>query len=355
MTRALAETTTSKKRFKRTVEREGSRVSYSSTGSSATSERRGEAPDGPRSGETTLSFTCSSRQIPASCPIKLRVHPLPGHDQPIQSRDELVHGRRPIVARPHRGEVAVGDQMEMHVGEQLDLASRGPSQLAVAQHGRQFQRGGVAPEPAHGPAEDPRGKRAHEPRAGRGGETDVTGGRERQQQTQHRGAGGHPGSDHRQLVDGEVPDTALVAVIEAKELGDQHPRRQHGQRPRRARGRAGDEHAHQGTNPDVRDGQHPPQPHVAPEAIGSGLPERQEIRHLRGGRTRRNARPRGGRVRPRLLMLAQTLSRAHRRYRLTIAKSVKPPLTHTHNELPGPQPAYSNSAVLWPSRRDSIT
>ncbi len=58
--------------------------------------------------------------------------------------------------------------------------------------------------------------------------------------------------------------------------------------------------------PDVGEGQHPAATHVAPEAIGGGLADRQEIRHVRG--TRRKSRMRDGRVRPCLCRLTQTLS-----------------------------------------------
>ena len=99
---------------------------------------------------------------------------------------------------------------------------------------------------------------------------------------------------------------ALVAVIEAEQLGDQHPPREQGKGPHRARGRAGHEQAHHRTGANVGERQHPPQPHVAPEAIGGGLADRQEIRHVRG--TRRKSRMRDGRVRPCLCRLTQTLS-----------------------------------------------
>ena len=131
------ETTMSKARLIIAVERDGSQVSYSSTGRSATRERR-TGPARPCSGEITLSFTWRSRQS-ATRPADLaRLHPVGGEDHPVDAAGERVEGL----------DLVLVDEAQVHVGEQVELAADHLREVALAEHRGDLGRRQPAPDPA---------------------------------------------------------------------------------------------------------------------------------------------------------------------------------------------------------------
>ena len=167
------EATTSKARLIIAVERDGSQVSYSSTGRSATRERR-TGPARPCSGEITLSFTWRSRQRATSPPTS------PGS---MRSDATITRSTSPI-ALLEWPRLGVVEQLQMHVGEQLELAADHLREVARAEHRRDLARRGHPPDPAREPPQ-------HEVAAPRRRRT-----RSRSRRA-HR-AGGRLGQDQRQ-------------------------------------------------------------------------------------------------------------------------------------------------------------
>ena len=93
------------------VEREGSRVSYSSTGRSATSESRGAAPARPAQRRDDAQLHLLLATDPGELRRSAPGPPAPTRRSPGRASDELAHGRRPSWLDPVRRQVLVGDQM----------------------------------------------------------------------------------------------------------------------------------------------------------------------------------------------------------------------------------------------------
>ena len=220
-----AETRTSKPRLIIAVERDGSQVSYSSTGRSATRASR-TGPARPCSGEITLSFTCRSRQSATRPPTS------PGS---IRSEAKITRSTPPASAS--KASISCSSiEAQVHVGEELELAADHLGEVAVAEHRGDLGRRQPPPGPARGAAQ----RRAPAAAATSQATTallgaDLAGRGLRQHQRQQRHPGGRPGGDRRQLVDGQVADRDVVAVVEADQLRQQRPSPEAGPGPRRRR------------------------------------------------------------------------------------------------------------------------
>ena len=150
------------------VERETSNVSYSSTGSSPTRESRGAGPERPRAGDDAeLDLVGATRH--ASWPLG-RVELLVGDDYAVEGLE--LEGMATVGGVVH--DRVVIDELEVHVGEEFDLAGNRISKLSVADDRGALRRREPAPEPAGDatqhvaastrPATPRRGRRGSAPR-----------------------------------------------------------------------------------------------------------------------------------------------------------------------------------------------
>ena len=157
------------------------------------------------------------------------------------------------------------DQAQVHVGEQLELAADHLREIAVAEHGGDLRRGQAPPQPAGGAAQDQRRAAGHHPGADRGARVHLPGRSLRQDQREQRDPGRGPGGDRRQLVDGQVANRDVVAVIEPDQLRDHHPDGQQHERPESVRGGRGDDDAGGRGGDQISQREHAAAQGVAPE------------------------------------------------------------------------------------------
>ena len=171
----------SKPRLISAVERDGSQVSYSSTGRSATRESR-TGPARPCSGEITLSFTWRSRQSATRPPTS------PGS---IRSEAKITRSTPPASAS--KASISCSStRLEVHVGEELELAADHLGEVAVAEHRGDLGRRQPAPDPARGAAQDQRADGGDHPGDDGGAGRDLAGRRLRQDQREQRDARRRP-------------------------------------------------------------------------------------------------------------------------------------------------------------------
>ena len=252
----------SKPRLIIAVERDGSQVSYSSTGRSATRERR-TGPARPCSGEITLSLTWRSRQSATRPPTS-----------PGSIRSEAKITRSTLAGERVEGlDLVLVDELEVHVGEELELAADHLGEVAVAEHRRDLGRGQRAARATArrraAPGRRPPRRSRRRPR--RSGSTSP-GRRLRQDQRQHPDPAPPPRRrSPDQLVDGQVADRNVVAVVEADQLREHAPSRAAGRAPRRRRRGRGDDQARGGGGDQVGEREHAAAQGVAPEARPTGL------------------------------------------------------------------------------------
>ena len=249
----------SKPRLISTVERDTSQVSYSSTGRSATWASR-TGPARPCSGETTLSLTWRSRQSATSPPTS------PGS---MRSEAKITRSTPPDSASKASMSCSSTSSRCMS-GKSSSLrriiSARSPSPSTAVTS----RRGQPAPRPAGGAAQEQRRRPRRRPRRPPRRSADLAGRGLREDERQQRDAGRGPGGDRRQLVDGQVADRDVVAVVEADQLRDHDPRRQQDQRPERVRRRRGDHQARSGGGDQVGEREHAAAKRVAPEAWPAG-------------------------------------------------------------------------------------
>jgi hypothetical protein len=141
------------------------------------------------------------------------------------------------------------DHLHVDVGEELELAPGRVGERADPDDQRPLAWNEPPPQPAREAAQHDGERDRDAPAAQRGGDPGRAGGGDREEQRQRRGRGERPDEDRRELVHGQVPQGALIAVVEAGELREEDPGgREHG-RPERVdersageeRERAGDE------------------------------------------------------------------------------------------------------------------
>ncbi len=189
----------------------------------------------------------------------------PGEDHPVDTGEGTVHRR--VLAVDLVSHLPSGflhaNQVQVHVGEQLDLARDGPCRSAAAQDQGGLRRRPLAPEPAR-----ERTQRTHDERRGDHhpddlGGADRSGSQQRAGDPDDRG----PNAQRWELIDREMANRAVVAVIEADDLRGEQAHRDAGQRPCARRGIEQDDRRADPTRDEgVGAGQHPPAAAVAPPA-----------------------------------------------------------------------------------------
>ena len=180
------------------------------------------------------------------------------------------------------GIVGVVEELEVHVGEQLELAPDHLREVAIAEH-----RGDLARRARR---QSQRATTAARRRRARDDEAD-----------RHRARVDRPGRRRGRisanapipipaqaaiagsLVDRQMADRDVVAVVEAEQLGDQHPPRQQDQRVEGVRRRRRNHNACGGGGDHVAEREHPPPAGVSPEPrpiVCRPLPDRAWDGHL---------------------------------------------------------------------------
>ena len=162
----------------------------------------------------------------------------------------------------------LGDDRQVDVREQLELAASRVRDRARADEQRSLGGRRPAPRPASRPAQRAGCGSRHRPDLEPPLERRCARRREVEIEEERRGTGRRPGAEPRQLVDGQVPQRALVTVVEPVELREDDPHRNEGGRPERRphvrvdrHERAGDREPRQ----HVRHGQDPAQERVPPD------------------------------------------------------------------------------------------
>ena len=262
----------SKTRLISAVERDGSQVSYSSTGRSATRERR-TGPARPCSGEITLSFTWRSRQSATRPPTS------PGS---IRSEAKITRSTPPASAS--KASISCSSTRRRCMSGKSSslrriISARSPSPSTAVTSGGVSRRQSQRAAPRRTSAAPP----ATSPGADRGARGHLAGGRLRQDQREQRDPGRGPGGERRQLVDGQVADRDVVAVIEADQLRDHDPAGQQHERPEGVRGGRGDDDAGGRGGDQVGEREHAAAQGVAPEARPPGSSSRPWSVRTEGG------------------------------------------------------------------------
>ena len=140
------------------------------------------------------------------------------------------------------------------------------SAVAVADDADQLGRGPPPPGPARDAAQrDAGARRNHEepdrPRSGPLGQR-----RDGEEQGDQRRRDGRGGADRRDLVDREMAERAVIAVVEAVELGDDERDRKEGERPEAVGGGDDGDEESDRRRQQVRAREQTPAQGVAPEA-----------------------------------------------------------------------------------------
>ena len=160
-----------------------------------------------------------------------RLHPLGREDHAVDAVDDLVERLVSLVC----------EQLEVHVGEEDELAPDHLGEVAVAEHGGHLARGPAPPDPARSAAQAERADQGDEEGGGGRVPLDRAGAGLREDQREHPDPDARPDGERRDLVDGQVADRDVVAVIEAEQLRDQDPGGQQRDAPEDVRGRPGDD------------------------------------------------------------------------------------------------------------------
>ena len=229
-------------RFSRSVERETSHVLYSRTGRSATWLSWTAVPNRSRVGGTKVSFTPSGPAVGDELP-----RPAFSSSSSDATMIRSASGRSATLGSPP-AVAARDDHGHVDVGEELELTARCVRERPVSDDHRALRRGHQPPDPARDAAKRERDGGRGEPgpqharerhrRAGQGYD-DHSGGNRRRER---------PGHEHWSLVDRQVPERPVVAVVEPVQLGEHDPDRNGQQHDGEVEVRA----AHDDRRPDQR-------------------------------------------------------------------------------------------------------
>ena len=130
------------------------------------------------------------------------------------------------VAEGRAERAVLADDGGVHVGEEVELPADGAAQALAADDDDAFGRRDPPPEkPGEAAKSERREQREHE-RANRDRRRQAREPRELEEHGQARETRDRPDEDDRQLIDRQVPERAVVAVVEAVQLGGEDPGRE---------------------------------------------------------------------------------------------------------------------------------
>ena len=191
-----------------------------------------------------------------------RLHPVGGEDHPVDAAGERVEGL----------DLVLVDEAQVHVGEEVELAADHLREVAVAEHRGDLGRRQPAPDPARARRAAPARRRRRPPRRPRPspGMTSPAGVWGRISASIATPAAAQA-AIAGQLVDGQVADRDVVAVVEPDQLREHDPDREQHQGPEGVGGRGGDDEAGCRGRDQVGEREHAAAQGVAPEARPSGV------------------------------------------------------------------------------------
>ena len=156
-------------------------------------------------------------------PDPRNVHLLRRDDDPVDQPDERL--RVPVAPAVRQALVDL-HELQVHVVEQLDLALRRARELAGAEHAGELPRRDPTPEPPRPPAQEGVERHHNGPDQDRVRDGERGDWRDVEQHGKGRRPRRRPRGDLRQLVDREMAERPLVAVIKAEELRQHDPDRE---------------------------------------------------------------------------------------------------------------------------------